>query len=163
MLLTKAGEYAIRCVLYLSMQQKGVVASRNEIADAMDIPRDFLTKIAQQLSRSDILEIIQGAKGGFRLLIPPEKLNMLDVIETMMGEIFFNKCALRPDSCSNSYSCAVHTVWVKARSQFRKTLRQATFGQLVENTKNGDDLRFNNLKIKREIFAEHAHRGVEKH
>lgn len=135
MRLTKASEYAIRCVLYLSTQEKGVVASRNEIAGAMDIPRDFLTKIAQQLSRSDILEIIQGPKGGFRLLVSPDKLNLLDVIETMMGEIFFNECAVRPDSCSKSCSCTVHSVWVKARNQFRETLRQATFAQLIEDVK----------------------------
>lgn len=135
MRLTRAGEYAIRCVLYLSMQEKGVVASRNEIADAMDIPRDFLTKIAQQLSRSDILEIIQGPKGGFRLQVPPEKLNLLNVIETMMGEIFFNECALRPETCSESCTCAVHAVWAKARTQFRETLSQATFAQLIEDAK----------------------------
>lgn len=135
MRLTKASEYAIRCVLYLSAQEKGVIASRNEIADAMDIPRDFLTKIAQQLSRSDILEIIQGPKGGFRLLVAPDKLNLLDVIETMMGEIFFNECALRPESCSKSCSCTVHSVWVKARNQFRETLKQATFARLTEEVK----------------------------
>jgi Rrf2 family protein len=117
------------------MQKKGVVASRNEIADAMDIPRDFLTKIAQQLSRSDIIEIIQGPKGGFRLLVSPEKLNLLDVIEIMMGEIFFNECALRPLSCSKSCTCAVHTIWLRARSQFRDTLRQATFDQLIKDVK----------------------------
>ncbi len=132
MRLTKAGEYAIRCVLYLSMQKKGAVISRNEIADAMDIPRDFLAKIAQQLSRSDILEIIQGPKGGFRLLVQPEELNLLDVVEAILGEIFFNECALRPATCSRSSTCAVHRVWVKARAQFRETLRQATFAQLIE-------------------------------
>lgn len=140
MRLTKAGEYAIRCVLYLSMQEKGAVASRNEIADAMDIPRVFLTKIAQQLSRSDILEIIQGPKGGFRLHASSEELNLLDVIETMMGEIFFNECALRPRSCSNSGNCPVHTVWVKARTQLRETLRQATFAQLIAEVKDPGEL-----------------------
>lgn len=133
MRLTKAGEYAIRCVLYLSMQKEGVVTSRNEIANAMDIPSEFLAKIAQQLSRSDILEIIQGPKGGFRLLVPPEKITLLDVIEIMMGEIFLNECALRPETCSQSSTCAVHTVWVKARAQFRETLRQANFAQLIED------------------------------
>ncbi|MEJ2153781.1 MAG: Rrf2 family transcriptional regulator [Desulfobacteraceae bacterium] len=138
MRLTKAGEYAIRCVLYLSTLAKGIVASRNEIADAMDIPRDFLTKIAQQLSRSGIIEIIQGPKGGFRLGLPPEKICLLDVVETMMGDIFFNECALRPQSCSKSCTCAVHTVWVKARTQIRETLREATFAQLAEDVKNRD-------------------------
>lgn len=136
MRLTKAGEYAIRCVLYLSMQKKGTVIPRNEIADAMDIPREFLAKIAQQLSRADIIETIQGPKGGFRLLVLPEELNLLDVIETMLGEIFFNECALRPETCSQSSICAVHTVWVKARTQFRETLRQATFAQLIEDAED---------------------------
>jgi Rrf2 family protein len=136
MRLTKAGEYAIRCVLYLSMQEEGVVIPRNEIADAMDIPRDFLAKIGQQLSRADIIEIVQGPKGGFHLLVPPEELNLLKVIETMLGEIFFNECALRPETCSQSSFCVVHPVWVKARTQFRETLRQATFAQLVEDAED---------------------------
>jgi Rrf2 family protein len=136
MRLTKASEYAMRCVLYLSMQEKGVVSSRNEVAETMDIPREFLAKIAQQLSRADILEIIQGPKGGFRLLVPPEQLTLLDVIEIMMGEIFLNKCAIRPETCSQSSTDAVHTVWVKARTQFRETLRQATFAQLIEDEKD---------------------------
>lgn len=135
MRLTKASEYAIRCVQYLSLKEEGVVASRNEIASAMDIPRDFLAKIAQQLSRSNILEIRQGPKGGFRLQVPPEQLNLLDVIETMMGDIFFNECALRPESCSKSCTCQVYPVWVKARTQFRETLRQATFAQLIGDEK----------------------------
>jgi Rrf2 family protein len=136
MRLTKAGEYAIRCVLYLSAQEEDVVTPRNEIADAMNIPREFLAKIAQQLSRGDIIETIQGPKGGFRLLVPPEQLTLLDVIEIMMGEIYLNECAIRPETCSQSSVCAVHTVWVKARTQFRETLRQATFAQLIEDAED---------------------------
>jgi Rrf2 family protein len=135
MRLTKASAYAIRCVQYLSIQKKGAVASCNEIAGAMDIPRDFLSKIAQQLSRSNILDIIKGPKGGYRLQMPPEQLTLLDVIETMMGDIFFNECALRPESCSKSCTCQLYPVWVKARKQFRETLRQATFAQLIREVK----------------------------
>jgi Rrf2 family protein len=133
MRLTKAGEYAIRCVRYLCMHQKGSVVSRNEIAGAMAIPPYFLTKIAQQLSRANILEITQGPRGGFRLLMPPETISLLLVIETMMGEVLFNECAVRPESCSESCTCTVHMVWVKARTQFRETLRQATFAHLIED------------------------------
>ena len=133
MRLTRAGEYAVRCILYLSKQEKGIIVSRKEIAQAMDIPNQFLGKIAQQLSRSGILEIIQGPKGGFRLLISPEQLNLLHVIEAVMGKIFLNDCIMRPDSCGRSYTCAVHSVWQKARNQLRETLREATFSKLVED------------------------------
>lgn len=132
MRLTRAGEYAVRCVLYLSIKEKGIVVSRKEIAQAMDIPNQFLGKIAQQLSRSAIIEIIQGPKGGFRLLISPEKLSLLDVVEAVTGEIFLNDCIFRPDSCRRSYTCAAHSVWQKARDQLRETLRKATFAKLIK-------------------------------
>ena len=132
MRLTRACEYAIRCVLFLSEQEKGTVVSRKKISQAMDIPDQFLGKIAQQLSRAGILEIIQGAKGGFRLWISPEQLNLLDVIEAVMGEIFINDCILRPESCGRRFTCAVHPVWQKAKNQLRKTLREATFAKLVQ-------------------------------
>jgi DNA-binding IscR family transcriptional regulator len=51
MKLTRAGEYAIRCVLYLSTQAQGEVIGRRAIALAMDIPNQFLGKIAQRLAR----------------------------------------------------------------------------------------------------------------
>jgi Rrf2 family protein len=132
MRLTRACEYAIRCVLFLSTQEKGIVVNKKEIAQEMDIPNQFLGKIAQQLSRSGILEIVQGPRGGFRLSISPEKLSLLDVIEAVIGEIFLNDCILRPDSCGRSLTCAVHNVWQKARNQLRETLREATFSKLVQ-------------------------------
>jgi DNA-binding IscR family transcriptional regulator len=38
MRLTRAGEYAVRCTLYLSKQEQGEVVSRKEIAEAMEVP-----------------------------------------------------------------------------------------------------------------------------
>ena len=99
MRLTRAGEYAIRCALYLSFKGMGVVVSKKEIARAMEIPDPFLAKIAQQLAMAGIIEIVQGSKGGYRLLVPVEKLTMLDVVEAVIGEIYLNDCVVRPQSC----------------------------------------------------------------
>ncbi len=132
MRLTRAGEYAVRCVMYLSGQEQGVIVSRREVAHAMEIPEQFLGKIAQQLARAGILEIIQGSKGGFRLAISPDQVSLLDVVEAVVGEIFLNDCILRPNSCWRSQTCSVQQVWQKARNQLRETLREATFAQLLE-------------------------------
>jgi Rrf2 family protein len=133
MRLTRAGEYAVRCVLYLSAREEGTVVPRREVAEAMEIPGVFLGKIAQQLARSGILEIIQGARGGFRLLRPPEAITLLEVVEALVGEIFLNDCLLKPRSCSRVESCAVHQVWIKARAQLRETLGHATFAPFLSD------------------------------
>ena len=132
MKLTRAGEYAVRCLLYLSTQGLGVLCNRKQIAAAMDIPDQFLGKIAQQLARQGFLEIVQGARGGLKLAIPPDQLTLLDVVEAVIGEIFLNDCIMRPESCNRSNSCTVHRVWDKARSQLRATLREATFAELLK-------------------------------
>lgn len=133
MRLTRAGEYAVRCVLYLSSCPMEEVVSRKAIAEAMDIPEQFLAKIAQQLARSGIVELVQGAKGGFRLLRSPDDLNLLDVVEATIGEIFLNDCLMNPGICMRSQACAVNKIWEKARNQLRQTLGQATFKSLVES------------------------------
>ncbi len=61
MRLTRAGEYGVRCILFLAGNRQGIVAGRVEIAKAMDILGQFLGKIAQQLAKSGFIEIIQGA------------------------------------------------------------------------------------------------------
>ena len=131
MRLTRAGEYAVRCVLYLSKKGKGILVSRKEIADHAVIPAHFLAKIAQDLAKAGMIEIRQGSRGGFRLLMDPKEITLLSVVETMIGEIYLNDCVVRPDSCDASPGCAVHNVWMKARDQLRDTLRNVTFAQLV--------------------------------
>ena len=133
MRITKAGEYAVRCVLFMSGCEKNKIISRKEISRKMDIPEQFLGKIAQQLARSGFIEIVQGARGGYRLLITPEKISLLDVVESVTGEIFLNDCIMNPDSCRKSSSCSVNSIWEKARDQLRETLKQATFNKLLED------------------------------
>ncbi len=130
MRLTRAAEYAVRCVLYMSRQPEKSVISRKEISRNMEIPDQFLGKIAQQLARAGIMEILQGARGGLRLFRAPESINLLEVIEAVMGEIFLNDCIMSPRSCRRSPTCAVHSVWEKARSGLRQTLGDADFRQL---------------------------------
>lgn len=133
MRLTRAGEYAVRCIMCLAKYDgTEKVVSRQDVAAYGDIPSHFLAKIAQQLSRAGIIEILQGARGGYRLIVPPEKLTLLDVIEAIIGEIFLNDCVIRPETCHASSSCAVNTVWIQARNQLRQTLAGVTFAQLLE-------------------------------
>ena len=132
MRLTRAGEYGVRCILFLAGNGQGNVVGRVEIAKAMDIPEQFLGKIAQKLARSGFIEIIRGAKGGYRLLFSPNKLTLLDVVEAVTGEIFLNDCVMRPESCFRSPGCSIHRVWEKAREQLRETLKEATFAKMLE-------------------------------
>jgi Rrf2 family protein len=115
----------------MARHEEGMVISLDRIADAMNIPKQFLFKIAQQLSRSGIMESFKGPKGGCRLLVTPEKISLLDVVEAMMGKILPNDCVLAFQSCKRKGQCGVHPVWSEAIRQLRQTLREATFDKLA--------------------------------
>lgn len=132
MRLTRAAEYAIRCITYLANKGKGTLVSKKDIAEQAEIPPHFLAKIAQDLARAGLIEIKQGAKGGFSLSKDPKDISLLDVVETMIGEIFLNDCVARPSSCNSMSACGVHRVWITARNQLRKTLSEATFDKLIK-------------------------------
>ena len=130
--ITKAVEYAIRCVLYLATVGKHKLVTRKQIGASMDIPDQFLRKIAQQLAKAEIIDIVQGPRGGYRLLMEPEELTLLDVVEAMIGKICLNECVVDPDFCFRSPTCSVHGVWQKATEQLRQTLKESTFSKLIE-------------------------------
>ncbi len=132
MRLTRAGEYAVRCMIYLAHKGQGVLVSKQEIAEHADIPAHFLAKIAQDLARAHFIEIRQGPKGGYCLLRDPAEISLLQVVEVMIGEIYLNDCVGRPETCQASSRCSVHKVWEDARDQLRQTLAGVSLAQLSE-------------------------------
>lgn len=131
MMLTRGGEYAVRCMLYLAGQATDRVVPRKEVTFAMEIPDPFMAKIAQHLARGRLIQIVQGARGGYRLLRHPQEITLLEVIEAVEGEILLNECLSHPGACRRSPSCRVHHVWQRAREGLRGTLAGVTLAQLA--------------------------------
>lgn len=131
-MLTRAGEYAVRCVLYLARQDRERIVPKKEIIEAMGLPDAFMSKVAQNLAKSGIIQIRQGAMGGYRLIRCPSEINLLQVVEAVDGEIFLNECIMNPESCHRTPLCGVHKVWQKARNLLRSTLAEADFERLGE-------------------------------
>ena len=134
MKITRAGDYAVRCVLYLAKTDQGRVVPRKEISAAMNIPSPFLGKIAQSLARDGIIEIVQGTKGGYRLLESPERISLLSVIESVMGQIMINDCIVQGESCTRVPYCSVHGVWNRVRSQIRDNLDETSMADLADES-----------------------------
>ena len=130
MRLTRAGEYAVRCISYLSKKGPGVLVPKQEIVKNVEIPASFLAKIAQDLSKAGLIEIKQGSKGGYILSKNPQEITLLEVVEIMIGKIFLNYCVEKPDSCHLNPHCLVYRVWDNASTQLRENLASVNFAQL---------------------------------
>ncbi len=118
MFLSKRCLHGLRAVLYIILQppERGSTPIR-EIADKLDIPFHFLTKVLQDLTAAGYLISTRGVSGGVRLARPARELDVLQVIETLEGENFFRGCVLGFATCSGKNPCALHHHWAKVRQE----------------------------------------------
>jgi transcriptional regulator, Rrf2 family len=80
MLLTKASEYALLSLIYIS--QKEAPVDVDTMSNELGISKSFLAKILQSLAREGILISFKGANGGFLLANKPENISIKRIIES---------------------------------------------------------------------------------
>jgi len=130
MQITRETDYAIRCVYYLSKKPDEVIMV-DEIAKEMLIPKSFLAKILQKLTKAKIVQSFRGVKGGFQLLKKPESVSIYDVVLATEGPVAMNVCAIEKRRCSLSSKCPIHPVWVNFRNDIEKMLKSKKFSEFI--------------------------------
>lgn len=131
MQLTRAGEYAIRAIVYLAAQPEGKISLISDIAEVQEVPRSFLAKIIQTLTKVGLVRSHRGVKGGVTLAKRPQDITLLEVIEKVEGPIFLNVCLIRPGECHRDVTCPVHLVWREAQISLTGVLNRYTMDMLV--------------------------------
>lgn len=75
-------EYALRAVVHLAYEAPDPRTTA-QIAEATQVPRDYLSKILQGLAREGIVRTQRGVGGGVTLARSPEELTILDVVNAV--------------------------------------------------------------------------------
>ena len=132
MKISRKADYALRAVLYISKQPTDIRNSINTIAEAESVPRDFLAKILKELTRAEILKSYQGVHGGYQMAKSPSQVSVLDVIESMDGQLGINLCVRGEDGCDceKSGRCSMFTFWDKLQKQLKTILKSETMVKL---------------------------------
>jgi Rrf2 family protein len=125
MLVTRESDYAIRTLLFLA-RGNDRVATVAEVAEAMDIPRSFLSKIVQRLAKGELVESIRGVNGGFRLKRSPSEISLFEIVEAIQGAAEINACVAERDVCGRCSVCSVRPIWVELQRHVERTLRDRT-------------------------------------
>jgi Rrf2 family protein len=102
----------------------------DEIAREMSVPKSFLAKIVQKLSRAGIVESFVGIQGGFRLSKKPREISLYDVITAIEGPVAMNKCTVSKKNCSLSRTCKIHPIWIRVRNEIEDILKKSTFQKI---------------------------------
>ena len=66
--------------MYLAETPKDTPVRVDDIAEALSVPRNYLSKILHVLGRAGLLQSTRGPHGGFRLAQPAKDVLLTDVI-----------------------------------------------------------------------------------
>ncbi len=120
MILSDTAEYALRAVLYVARTATPQRPTRaDEIAGALGVPRNYLSKILHTLTKRGILRSARGPQGGFQLALEPAELMLSRIVETFDPLELRRRCLLGRPECSDSNPCPAHSRWKGIGDQVR--------------------------------------------
>ena len=129
-------EWAVHCCVVLSQAERPVPAPR--LAEFHGIPRTYLAKHLQQLSRAGLVRATEGRVGGYVLTRPADDITVLDVVLAIEGpEPAFRCTEIRqngplpasPQVCTRP--CGVNRAMQAAEQAWRDSLRGVTIADLA--------------------------------
>jgi Rrf2 family protein len=126
-LLSRNADYAVRALCYIAAKNGGLkkhkqIVSVTELVKELKIPRPFLRKILQALSKNKILESTKGVGGGFVLARNPGRIYLLDVIEAFQGPFGLKECFFKKELCPDRERCCLR--------EKIKGIEDSVYGQL---------------------------------
>jgi Rrf2 family protein len=89
MKLSTRGEYGLRAMLYLAMQQKGgdELLQASEISEVQDIPSHYLKQILSRLRAAGLVKSSRGPQGGHGLGRDPATISVGEIINVLEGPL----------------------------------------------------------------------------
>src|ERR1035441_1520916 len=132
MQLTRAADYAVRVMIHMAGLPPGTRASRWGLAEGVQCPEQFLSKVLQSLTRGGLVASHRGNTGGFELPGEHRAASLLEVVEAIEGHIRLNVCLTSEHSCTRQAWCPAHDVWADAQASLVAVLQKATISELAE-------------------------------
>ena len=122
-------EYALRAVVYLA-DQAPEARTTDQISEATQVPKPYLSKVLQNLGRSDIVRSQRGIGGGVTLVKTPDKLTILDVVDAVEPIERIVTCPLGLKS-HGKHLCPLHRRMDDALAMVQDAFKKTTLAEVL--------------------------------
>ena len=140
--LTRETEYGLMAMIHIATRPSGALGYRREIADAFRIPNDFLAKVLQKLSRSELIRSQLGVSGGYSLSRKPSKISFGEIVEAIEGPQKVVECVDGSRDCHQLPVCPIERTMRVLQDRFRSQLREISLEALCRMAGPGENRSF---------------------
>jgi len=130
MWLNSTAQTALGAVMYIAEHGAEDPVRVDEIAGALRVPRNYLSKTLHRLTQAGVLRSVRGPKGGFQLADSPDRLSLKRIVRPFEppGE---RRCLIGRPECSDSRPCQAHPRWSRVASVVEQFFAQTVVADLL--------------------------------
>ena len=123
-------DYAVRAAAELAAADEDPVKGER-LAEAQEIPLQFLEHILLEMKHHGIVRARRGAKGGYWLARPADTISIADVVRAVEGPIAHVQSDAPEAIEYRGNAKHLQEVWIAVRANLRAVLEHVTLADLV--------------------------------
>jgi len=131
-ILSRTAVYALKATLCLADPAVDGPLRVDDIAERLDVPRNYLSKILHVLARNRVLESTRGPGGGFTLRVAPDRVPLSDIVRHFDTLTDDSACLLGKERCSDSDPCPAHAEWKSVARSVQDFFSNTTLADLAK-------------------------------
>jgi len=121
--ISEAASIALHGMIIIARSDKNVNVL--DIADLTQTSKHHVAKVMQRMVKQGYLSSQRGPTGGFVLKKEPKKITLLEIYETIEGEIEITKCYLDKQICPFN-KCFMDTLTYDLSVKFKEYMQKQT-------------------------------------
>lgn len=133
MIISTRGRYALRVMVDLAENGKGEYIAMKKIAERQGISLKYLERILPVLTQNNIIEGVQGKKGGYRLTRRPENYTVGEILRLTEGNLAPVSCLeCEAAPCDRAGECRTLPMWKELHGKITDYLDSVLLSDLMK-------------------------------
>lgn len=139
MYLSRPAEYGLRAMTYIARLNTNERIRTQDLAEAVDLPAPFLSKVMRRLTAVGILDAKKGHHGGFLLAKRPEEVRFIDIMHAVDFEPNADHCLFGLAHCDASNPCPLHPEWSALKEHIERWATSHTLADSLKAPGSAED------------------------
>ena len=127
----KKVKYALIALRYMKGKAKDELSTAKEICTKFKIPFDPTSRVLQIMTQKGILEAVQGAYGGYRLVGDLSKVPLLDLSRMIVGPFAITDCCTEGMKCDRVADCVLKDPVARLNVKLLKIFKEVKVSEMV--------------------------------
>lgn len=114
-------DYAVTLLCTMA-KAPGCLYSAQQLTELSKIGLPAVSQILKKLCQNQVIESVRGAKGGYRLSLAPNQVNLANIIQVMEGPMSMTECGVGACGCDLEADCQFKNSWGQINGVIKQLL-----------------------------------------